>query len=267
MLLKLGVRLLIPAIIAGVALYAYYSKRVPNEITDEVQHISLTIEQEVALGLQAAPQLAAQYGGLHPDEETQKLIDIIGHRIVENSEAAKADDYQWEFHVLADENMVNAFALPGGQVFITQGLLKRFDTESQIAGVLAHEIAHVVARHGAEHIAKAQLTQGLTAAAIFAAYDSDHPNRSRASAVIAAMVGQLLSLRYSRNDELESDRLGVQFMIESGYDPHELIRVMEVLHEASGGGGGGIEFFQTHPSSERRIEEIKEAIEEMQRNV
>lgn len=255
-------RLIIAVIMAGVALIGYCFNREYNPITDETQHVGITAEQEVALGLQAAPQLVQQYGGEHPDSEAQALVDSVGERIVNNT-AAKDTPYQFEFHLLDDDNTINAFALPGGQVFITSALLKKLRTEGQLAGVLGHEIGHVVARHGAEHIAKAQLTQGLTGAAVIAAYDPDNPGSSRYKAALAALVGQLVNMKFGRDDELESDKLGVRFTGEAGYDPRAMVGVMKVLAEASEGSGGQPEFFSTHPNPDRRIERIQAAIEEL----
>ena len=160
--------------------------------------------------------------------------------------------------MLADQTTVNAFALPGGPVFITEALMRKLDTHGQLAGVLGHEIGHVVGRHGAEHIAKQQLTQGLTGAAVLATYDPQNP-ASRGSAADVAMIGQLVNMRFGRADELESDNLGVRFMAEAGYDPRAMKRVMEILAE-SGGGGRQPEFFSTHPNPENRIARIDEAI-------
>ena len=110
------------------------------------------------------------------------------------SSAAGQSPYQFQFHLLNDPETINAFALPGGQVFITEGLLKRLQTDGQLAGVLGHEIGHVVARHGAEHIAKQQLTQGLTGAAV---HGNLRPQQSQqpSSAAVAAMIGQLVTMR------------------------------------------------------------------------
>ncbi|MGH9362762.1 MAG: M48 family metallopeptidase, partial [Thermoanaerobaculia bacterium] len=147
---------------------------------------------------------------------------------------------------------------PGGQVFVTAGLVKRLQTEGQLAGVLGHEIGHVVARHGAEHIAKAQLTQGLTGAAVLATYDPDNPD-SRSSAAVAALIGNLVNMRFGRNDELESDKLGVRFTADAGYDPRAMVEVMRIL-AASAGGPRPPEFFSTHPNPDRRVERIQAAI-------
>jgi predicted Zn-dependent protease len=186
-------------------------------------------------------------------------VDQIGERLVSRS-AAGQTPYRFEFHVLDDPETINAFALPGGQVFITEGLLRRLETEGQVAGVLGHEIAHVVARHGAEHIAKQQLTQGLTGAAVLATYDPSDPS-SRGSAAVAAMIGQLVTMRFGRQDELESDRLGVRFTSEAGYDPRSMVKLMQILEESSQGNRPP-EFFSTHPNPENRIQRIQEAIQE-----
>lgn len=252
-------RLLIALVLVGVALFTYFGQRVYNPVTDETQHINISQEQEVALGLQAAPQMEQEFGGQSQDARGQALVDQVCARIVQSS-AAGQTEYPFECHVLADTETINAFALPGGQVFVTEALFRRMETEGQLAGVLGHEIAHVVARHSAEHIAKAQLTQDLTGAVVVASYDPNNPNSAYA-AQFAALLGQLVNMKYGRDDELESDRLGVRFMGEAGYDPHAMLRVMEILAEASSGGRPP-EFFSTHPNPENRVQRIQQAIDE-----
>lgn len=252
-------RILIAVVVAAIAIISYCSARDYNPITDEVQYVDLTPEQEIAMGLQAAPEMAQQYGGLSPDQEAQALVDEIGQEIVASS-AAKDSPYQFEFHVLDDDQTINAFALPGGPIFITEALLRQLRTRGEVAGVLGHEIGHVVGRHASEHIAKARLTEGLTGAAVIAAYDPENPS-SQQSAAMAALIGQLVNLRFGREDELESDRLGVRFMAEAGYDPRALLRVMEVLAQANQGQAPP-EFFSTHPNPDRRLERIQQAIQE-----
>lgn len=252
-------RLIIAFIMALVAIAGYYGSRSFNPVTEEVQHVDITPEQEVALGLQAAPEMAQQFGGLHPDQQAQALVDRLCDELVEKS-AAKDTPYEYECHVLADEETVNAFALPGGQVFITAGLMGKLATEGQLAAVLGHEIGHVVARHSAEHIAKQKLTQGLTGAAVIATYDPSD-SASRGNAAVAMVIGQLVNMRFGRQDELESDRLGVRFVSEAGYDPRAMIEVMRIL-EASAGGGRQPELFSTHPNPANRISQLQAAIEE-----
>jgi predicted Zn-dependent protease len=195
---------------------------------------------------------------LDPDENDQAVVDQIGSQILQSSVAGQSP-YQLDFHLLGDPQTINAFALPGGQVFITRALYDQLQTEGELAGVLGHEIGHVVGRHSAEQLAKAKLTEGLTGAAVIATYDPENP-ASAGSAQVAALIGQLINLRYGREDELESDFLGVCFISDAGYDPAELIRVMEVLASASQGQSPP-EFFSTHPNPENRIQRIQQAIQ------
>jgi predicted Zn-dependent protease len=254
-----GGRLLIAAAVAIFSLITYFSARQTNPVTEEVQNISLTPEQEVVLGQQAAPEMAAQHGGLSPDEAVQARVDQIGQQILSSSEAGEAP-YPFEFHVLADRELVNAFALPGGQIFVTEGLLGILASEGELAGVLAHEIVHVVGRHSAEQIARAQLAEGLTGAAVLAAYDPENPSSAQ-SAAMAQLVAQAVNMKYGRDDELESDRLGLRYMAAAGYDPRAMASVMQKLGEASQGPRPP-EFLSTHPDPGRRIEEIEAAIAE-----
>ncbi|HEX7879760.1 MAG TPA: M48 family metalloprotease [Candidatus Eisenbacteria bacterium] len=255
-----GGRFLIAIILALVSVAGYYMSSQKNPITGENQHVAMSPEQEVALGLQAAPEMAQQYGGLYPDEEAQALVDRVGNKVVAGSPAAQSG-YPFEFHLLADPNTINAFALPGGQVFITAALLNKLDTEGELAGVLGHEVGHVIGRHGAEHMAKAQLTQGLTGAAVIATYDPNDPS-TRNTAAVTAMIGQLINLKYGRDDELESDKLGVKFASDAGYDPRSMLRVMTVLADASSGQAPP-EFMSSHPDPGNRSERIEQAIQEM----
>lgn len=244
--------LLIFLIVGGYSLIKYFSSSQVNEITGEKQYISISPEQEVALGIQSAPSMIQQYGGLHPDQNAQELLDRVGERLV-NSTIVRQSGYFYDFHLLADERVVNAFALPGGQVFITAALYARLKNEDQLAGVLGHEIAHVIHRHGAERIASMELTQGLTGAAVIASGDYN-------TAQAAQMIGNLVNMKYGRDQELESDDWGIRLMIEAGYDAYELISVMDILEEASGGNRVP-EFQSSHPSPENRREKIREAIE------
>ena len=209
-------RLLIAAVILILGVVSYYSKRQHNDVTGETQHISLSTDQEIALGLNSAPEMESEMGGADPDPQAQALVQSIGEKVVAGSDARNTP-YKYQFHLLADPNTINAFALPGGPVFITRGLLNRLENEAQLGGVLGHEVGHVVARHAAEHIAKSQLGQSIVGAVGVAS--SDNYGRGQQAAMIAALVAQMAQLRYGRNDELEADKLGVRFMSQAGYDP------------------------------------------------
>lgn len=255
-------RLLIGLILVAIAVGGYFfgTRQEYNEVTQENQRIAYTVDQEIALGLQAAPEVTQQFGGLYPDEQVQAQIDAIGQRLVEQSQASDTD-YVFDFHVLADRETINAFALPGGQIFVTVGLLNIMETEGEIAGVLAHEIVHVVGRHSSEQIAKAQLTQGLAGAAAAVLYDPENPE-SAGAAQLAVVAGQLVTMKYGRDDELQSDRVGVRIMADAGYDPRAMASVMQKLGEASQGQRPP-EFMSTHPNPGSRIEQINQAIAEV----
>lgn len=249
------------AVVAGISLYTYFRTTQVNPVTGEKQRVGqITAEQEIGLGLQAAPEMAQQYGGLSQDPRLTNLVNRVGER-VRNRSAASKSPYKYQFHLLEDSKTINAFALPGGQVFITRALLSKLQTDGQLAGVLGHEVGHVVGRHSAEQMAKAQLTQGLTGAAVMATYDPQDAS-SRGSAAVATMIGQLVSLKFGRNDELEADRMGVRFMAEAGYRPGAMIGVMEVLKQAAKGAKQP-EFFSTHPNPENRTQKINQAIQEL----
>jgi len=253
---SLGPRFIIALVIAAISAATYFSRSEKNEITGEVQRVSISQEQEVALGLQAMPEMGAQFGGEVQDAEISNYVEQVGQKLARQAGSASTP-YKFDFHVLRDPRTINAFALPGGQVSITMGLLTKLQNEAELAGVLGHEIAHVMARHGAEHLAKQQLTQGLIGAVGVATYDPQNPSAS--TAAIAAAVGQLVSMRYGRNDELESDALGVKFMKEAGYDPRGMVSLMKVLAEG-GSGGRQPEFFSTHPDPGNRLARLEEFI-------
>ncbi|MBP7949766.1 MAG: M48 family metallopeptidase [Verrucomicrobiales bacterium] len=253
-------KLLMALVFAVGAVITYFSSTYQehNPVTDETHRVPWKPEQDVPLGLQAAPEMIAQHGGEHPDPQLRDFVSQVGNKLLRANAvgdwAPVFNQYQWKFHLLRDPETINAFALPGGQVFFTYGLFKRLETEDEIAGVLGHEIGHVIGRHSAQQMAKAKLIGGIAQSG--AVLTSDGQDHGRMAQVIGAMV----NMRYGRNDETQSDTLGVQFMINAKYDPQGLIKVMEVLKEASGGQRQP-EFMSTHPDPGNRIEHIKQVIE------
>jgi predicted Zn-dependent protease len=223
--------------------------------------VGLSPGDEFQMGLQAAPQMIRQHGGevqAGPDADRvrgvgARLLQALDAKLQEVNKELPAD-YRFDFHLLADRQTINAFALPGGQVFITMALYSQLQTEGQLAGVIGHEIGHVIERHGAERLAKQKLTQGLTGAAGVAGGGYD-------SARMAMAIGQMINMKYGRNDELESDRWGVRLTVLAGYDPRAMIGVMEILDQASGGGGPP-EMLSTHPKPKNRIEYIENVIQQ-----
>jgi predicted Zn-dependent protease len=261
-------RLLIALAIAAFAFISYYAKqRDVNEVTGEPERVALTDEaEEVRLGLQAKNEMMGMHGGPSRNLAAQQQVQTVGWRLLEaldeqldkfnreNPGANRRNPYEeaFQFTLLADPKTVNAFALPGGQVFITEALYRALETEGQLAGVLGHEVGHVLSRHGNKQMARQGLFQGLAGAIGVL-------GGSQESAQAAQMVSATLSMKYGREAELESDDWGVRLCYQAGYDPRSMIGVMKVLEEASGGEGPP-EFFSTHPKPANRVEFIEKAI-------
>jgi predicted Zn-dependent protease len=243
------IRILIGLAIIVFAFFKKCANTEENPYTGKQQVISLSTDEEIAIGLQSAPQIAQEYGGLYQDEEMQSYVDLVGKKLVDNS-IARNTPYQYNFHLLADPNTINAFALPGGQIFITYALFSKLENEDQLAGVLGHEVGHVLGRHSAERIANSEFWQTLAQGASVGA---------DAGGLVAG-IGQNILLGNGRGDELESDDLGVRFMIRAGYNPREMIGVMKILKDAAGPSSVP-EFQSTHPDPDNRIEHIEESIE------
>lgn len=250
-------RILLALLIMGGTLAYHYlgTTEYTNEFTGRTQRLAFaTAEEEIALGLQSAPLMIRQMGGQSRDPQAQALVDRVGAKLVQST-LARQTPYQFEFHLLADRQTVNAFALPGGQIFITEALFRLFKNEDQLAGVLGHEIGHVVGRHSNEQMATSRLWSGLAQGAGVLLSDG----QSNAGAQIAGMVANMRVMKYGRDDELESDALGVRFLIEAGYNPEALIGVMDILANASGGSQQP-EFMSTHPAPTNRADRIRELI-------
>jgi predicted Zn-dependent protease len=251
-----NLRWIIAIVIALGGVISYFMKTSINPVTGEKQHVALNATQEMQLGLQSAPRMAAEMGGAARDDDPmQKLVSQVGMRVLHNSDAARGP-YTDNFHyrLLTDDKTINAFALPGGQVFITRALLVRLENEAELAGVLGHETGHVIGRHTSEQLAKSQL--GLSLVAAVAIGSSDRRGGGYSAAIIAGTVNHMLSLRYGRNDETEADAFGLKYMTQAGYDPRAMLGVMKVLQQVSQSRGRPPEMLQTHPYPEHRTEAI-----------
>lgn len=204
------------------------------------------------MGREADGQVSAAYG-LVEDAELQRYVSDIG---LELAAASEKPDLPWSFKVV-DDPIVNAFALPGGFIYVTRGILAQFDSEAELAGVLGHEIGHVTARHSASQMSRQQLLQvGLVGGMILSETVAEY-------AQLGALGIQVLNLRYSRGDETQSDELGLRYMTRAGYDPDALIGVFDMLAAVSGGAEGRLPEWQlTHPYPENREDNIRDVIAE-----
>src|SRR5688572_804547 len=256
-----NMRWIIALVIAGVGLISYFMKTSINPTTGEKQRVALTESQEIALGLESVQPMVQQMQAriVPPQRDVRAaLVDEVGKKLVRSTPAGTSPyAANFNFHLLDDE-LVNAFALPGGQIFITTTLFDQLENEAQLAGVLGHEIGHVVHRHSAEHMAKGQLGQSIVGAVAVGASGEDG---GQMAAVAAQMANQMLQMKYSRGDETESDSTGVDYMTKAGYDPREMIGVMEILKKASGGRSGP-EFMQSHPDPGNRAQAIAQLVKD-----
>jgi predicted Zn-dependent protease len=257
-----GGRWIIAAVIALVGIVGYFMKeKVTNPETGESYRRAMNVDQQKALGLQAAKQMIPEMGGEVPPnrDADAALVDEVGERLVRNTGASKTDFADnFNFYLVDDPKMINAFALPGGQISITRGLMNELENEAQLAGVLGHEIGHVIAEHSAQQMAKGQLGQMLATAVGVGASGED--GAGRFAGMAAAMATQMKMLQYGREHEKQSDEIGLKYMAQAGYDPAEMLGVMRILAKASQGGKQP-EFMSSHPHPETRIETIKSFLE------
>lgn len=225
-----------------------------NPTTGRRQFNALSREDEIAMGVQSTPTMIKEYGGKVARQDLQDYITEVGKKMAAQTEGANPS-LPWEFTLL-DSDVINAFALPGGKVFMSRGLAERMTNEAQLAGVLGHEIGHVTARHINDQVARE------TGANIFAQVAGALAGEAGGAVAAAAPVvinvgGQAVLLKYSRDQESEADALGMRYMTKVGYNPAAQKQVMEILQKASKAGGGpGGEFFATHPYPETRIKQI-----------
>ena len=218
--------------------------------TNRPQLIMVSPQQEAALGAQAYQQVVSKSRVAH-DPRTNAAVDDVGRRL---AAVANRPDFQWNFVVLDDDRQVNAFCLPGGKVAVYTGILPIAQDQAGLAVVMGHEIAHAIARHGAERMSQAELAQlGGQALAIGLG------GSASSSAILAAyglgtQVGVLLP--YGRTQESEADHIGLLLMAQAGYDPRAAIGFWERM-ERSGDKGGPPEFLSTHPSHGTRVEQLR----------
>jgi len=220
-----------------------------NPATGERQLALVSEAQEAQLGLEADREITASLG-LYPDDELQRYVSTLGRELAARSERP---DLAWEFKVV-DDPIVNAFALPGGYIYITRGILAHMGSEAELAGVLGHEIGHVTARHGVEQLSRAQLaTLGLGVAMV-----AGGESVQQWGGLAQAGLG-LLFLKFGRDDERQSDDLGMRYLLRAGFDPHEMPQTFRTLERVSAAQGAGRipDFLSTHPNPGSRVERLE----------
>ncbi|MFO7962929.1 MAG: M48 family metalloprotease [Desulfobacterales bacterium] len=235
----------------------------PSPLTGEKERYGYTWEQELALGKEADMEISKQLG-VYEDEAVQAYVESVGERVLSGSDFRKPDvperyrGVDFTFRVI-DASTVNAFALPGGYVYVTRGLLAHAENEAQLAMVLGHEIGHIAGRHAAQQALKATWSQlGLIGATILGqAALGEEAGQNLLG--VGSTVLQLLLNKYSREDEREADRLGLRYTAELGYDTREGAGFFRTLDRMAAATGSRIPNWQsTHPEPGEREETILE---------
>jgi predicted Zn-dependent protease len=222
-------------------------------VTGRTQLILIDEAHENALGLSESEAILKN-ANVSSDKVLTEKIGKIGKNIVAVSEDAQK--YEWSFYLLEDDT-VNAFALPGGKVFFYTGILKFMDNDDQIATVMGHEIAHVLAHHGAERMSQQMLSNaGAQILSLALKIPAEYQNLYSTAYGAASNVGMILP--FSRKHESEADTIGIYLMYKAGYNPNESVKFWQKMAAASS--GSSPEFLSTHPSDIKRINDIKEYI-------
>ncbi len=214
-----------------------------NPVTGRREIVLISQGQELAMGRDNHPGILQEYGRVDNDS-IQNYIQRIGKEFAEVSHRPELD---WQFTVV-DSPVVNAFAVPGGYVYFTRGILAHMNSEAELAGVMGHEIGHVTARHSVQQMTRTQLAQiGLAVGSIAS------PTIGQFGCAAQSALG-LLFLRYGRDDERESDQLGVEYSARGGYDPRQVSSFFQVLARLSAGAGPALPpWLSTHPDPGERV--------------
>jgi predicted Zn-dependent protease len=235
-------------IVIGLIFLGLYKNRQKNPITGKRQYVNLSPEEEVKFAFNAAPELARQLGGLTDNMVLRDSVKSVGLRLVQMS-SRDLQPYAFDFHLLADPHTSQMLGLPGGQVFLTTGLLKKLQSVNQLAAVLSHAIGHVVGRHATEKMATKGFLKGLLGpGGSVAGNDTE--------AGIRNFVKEMTDLIYDDSEELESDELAIRMMTDAGYNPEGLIEHVQLLNR------GLTPFGKMHPKSPNYEKILRDKVQE-----
>jgi len=227
-------------------------------VTGRSQFIILTQSQENEMGLTAFNEVLKNEE-LSDNQSYNSAVTRVGQRIAAVSDT---QNYTWDFKVIEDDEQINAFALPGGKVAVYTGILPVAETDAGLATVMAHEVAHVAARHGGERVSTGILAQ-LGAVGVGAAMGGSDPYVYEAvmqAYGLGVNIGALLP--FSRSQESEADRIGLVYMAKAGYDPREAVAFWQRMDEAVKGKSQPPEFLSTHPGYGTRIRNLQQWLPE-----
>lgn len=255
-----GWRRTILSLIAAVGIGMSAGGCTTNPATGQMQLNAMSTSQEIAMGEEAAPQFLESYGGEIPDAQITQYVRTLGQSLAAQSERP---ELPWEFFAI-DSSVINAFALPGGKVFISRGLMQEMTSEAQLSGVLGHEIGHVTAQHIGQQITQATALQTALQVGLSVAGGGSGESSvmMQALGVGAQLGGSAYLLSFGRSQEIQADSLGIRYMAKLGYNPWAQVEVMQILDSAAGRGGAP-EWMSTHPYPSTRIEKLTAEIQEL----
>lgn len=228
-----------------------------NPVSGKQELMLLSEKEEIQLGRETDLQIIKQYG-IYEDQKLTAYFNEIGQRL---ARVSHRPHLAYHFKIL-DVSVVNAFAVPGGYVYFTRGILATVNSEAELAGLIGHEIGHITARHSAKQYSKAQLAQlGLGVGSIFI--------DSKLLSELAQIGVGMLFLRFSRDNEREADDLGVEYSSKAGYDATQMASFFEMLEKMSPGSdrSGLPGWFSTHPSPENRVQIVRGRAKEWQQKL
>jgi predicted Zn-dependent protease len=226
--------------------------------TNRSQMIFMSSQEELALGERSYKQALSKAKVVNNTYDSRR-VKSIGAKI---AAAANRPDFKWEFNLVEDKAM-NAFCLPGGKVVVYTGILKAARNDAQLATVMSHEVAHALARHGAERMSSSKVQQGIQVIGniVLASTAPQYTNTFNQAYGIGSQLGVMLP--YGRLQESEADEIGIYLMAKAGYNPYEALNFWKNM--SAGKKTTNNEFFSTHPSSATRIQKINNVIAKMQR--
>ena len=236
--------------IFAILLLAACSGKTPY--TNRSQMIFVSSSEEMALGEKSYKEALSEAKVVHNTKDTQRVKNI-GQKI---AQVAARPDFKWEFN-LVEDNQANAFCLPGGKVVVYTGILKYAKNDDQLATVISHEIAHALARHGAERMSQGMIQQGvgMVGNVVLGATAPQYQNAFNQVYGLGSNLGVMLP--YGRMQESEADEIGIHLMYKAGYNINEAVNFWQNMSE---GKSGNSDFFSTHPSSNTRVKDIQKVI-------
>jgi predicted Zn-dependent protease len=225
-----------------------------NPVTGHTELSLLSEQDEINIGNQARAQVLEEYDSVLPDQRLDSYVSRVGLKL---AAVGHRPNLPYSYEVV-NSSQVNAFALPGGKVFVTRGLIVRLSNEAQLAGVLGHETGHVTAKHAVRSLSTAIALQ--IPLLVGASYAEAH-GRGEYLVALGAVSAGLLQLRFSRRHESEADKLGIEYSAKAGYNPEGMVQLLEILKESEPGDPTKFQnLFSTHPLTAQRIEDAKELV-------